>query len=168
MFSLDTHAAKILAVTLRAEHHGEELVNAVTVKVELTCSNDVLSEFDPHLKGALFKKPDVVDAKHADLLPIVRFPLLGPIKWGYEGLGYTARVRQSDDLFEGDPIELKDCRIDAFQIECRDNGIVGLKFNIAARPMAEALGKLALLLQREVEITLEEPSADESRKDEAA
>lgn len=167
MFSLDRHHAKVASVTVRVEHHGDELVNALTVKIALVCSNDLLSEFDPALKGALFKRPEDSQLPPGDF-PIPRFgQLLGAIPWGYEGSGYTAHL-SLDDLFDNPAIDLEDCNLDRFTFQCLENGRVEIKFNVGCRPNATEIGRVCQLLQRDVLLTLDEPEAEEQEQDEAA
>jgi len=60
MFSLKNQAAKLTNVNPRAELHGQDKKLAVDLKFEIKVSNDVLSEFDPSLKGSLYKKADAM------------------------------------------------------------------------------------------------------------
>ena len=71
MFSLANQAAKLVNVNPRAELHGADKKLAVDLKFEIKVSNDVLSEFDPSLKGSLYKKADdgEYEEQHPDRVP---------------------------------------------------------------------------------------------------
>jgi mycofactocin precursor len=167
MFSLDKTKAKVAAVTPRMEHHGDELVPAVSIKLTVPTTNDVLSEFDPWLKGALYRRPDsgqgelIEDASH---MPIAKFPKMGAFDWDYRGIGYCAAIHQEFI----DDIVIEDVSIDGIRIEAMDGGHVLLHLRLGAKPNASTIGALCQLLQHDIEITLTEPQLDEEEQKDAA
>ncbi|MBR0568390.1 hypothetical protein J5J83_19890 [Azoarcus sp. L1K30] len=163
MFSLQNQRAKLINLNPRAELHGEDKHLACDLKFEIKVSNDVLSEFHPSLKSALYKKES--DAAQGELiddpshLSGLRFPELGPIKWGWEGAGYevTMHIGVSG---KGNAF-LLDCEVDSFRFACQEGGTVVVSFRVIAHPDAADLGRMCELIQQEVEITLTPPSADD-------
>lgn len=168
MFSLDQCKAKLLSVNPRAERHGEDMVMAADIKLEVRVANDLLSEFDPYLKGALYKKPEAVDLiNDPSYLPVLRFPDMGPIRWEYEGAGYTLIVARG--LLSDLSITLEDCKVDKITFHCQDGGHVLLGLRVIAHPSASKLGEICEMIQQTIDIELTEPTLDGAdEQDEAA
>lgn len=161
MFSLANKAAKLTSVNPRAEIHGTDHVMAADLKFEIKVGNDVLSEFDPSLKSSLYKKADgpqgelITDAGH---LPALKFPLMGPVKWGKEFSGYETVIHYG--VSGAQDIHLIDCEVDNFRFDCQDGGTVAVSFRVIAHPEPNELGRLCEMIQQEVEMSLIEPEAD--------
>lgn len=158
MFSLQRTTVKLTSLNPRAEIHGEDRVPAADLKFEISAGNDVLSEFHPLLKVWLYERPSEPDlADDGESLTQLRFKLLGPLKWGAELSGYTLRVHWG--VSGHDDIALADCEVDAFRFDCQDGGSVAVGFRVIAHPSERDMGRLCGLIQREIEISLEEPEA---------
>lgn len=161
MFSLANQAAKLTSVNPRAEIHGTDHVMAADLKFEIKVGNDVLSEFDPSLKSSLYKKADgpqgelITDAGH---LPALKFPLMGPVKWGKEFSGYETVIHYG--VSGAQDIHLIDCEVDNFRFDCQDGGTVAVSFRVIAHPEPNEIGRLCEMIQQEVEMSLIEPEAD--------
>lgn len=161
MFSLANQSAKLTSVNPRAEIHGTDHVMAADLKFEIKVGNDVLSEFDPSLKSSLYKKADgpqgelITDAGH---LPSLKFPLMGPVKWGKEFSGYETVIHYG--VSGAQDIHLIDCEVDNFRFDCQDGGTVAVSFRVIAHPESSELGRLCEMIQQEVEMSLIEPEAD--------
>lgn len=159
MFSLQNQAAKLTSVNPRAEIHGTDHVMAADLKFEIKVGNDVLSEFDPSLKSSLYKKADgpqgelIQEGGH---LPSLKFPLMGPVKWGKEFSGYEVVVHYGVSG-KGD-IRLLSCEVDHFRFDCQDGGTVVVGFRVIAHPESAELGRLCEMIQQEVELSLIEPT----------
>lgn len=163
MFSLHNAQAKLDSVNIRAEMHGEDHVPACDLKFTYTCGNEVLSEFDPSLRSFLYKKadsPDLADqASDPDRLSVLRYPLLGPLKYAAEFVGH--RLQFHWGATGKNDIKLGDCEVDGFRFDCKDGGSVDLSFRVIAHPAERDLGRLCTLVQQTVEISLIEPEADQ-------
>lgn len=163
MFELTKQKSKLSSVNPLAELHGEDKKLAVDLVFEMKVSNDVLSFFDPSLKSALYKA-NYNTAGQAELiqeaghLPQLKFPKMGAIKCGYEGAGYEVTVHYG--VSGKDDIRLTETQIDGFKFDCQDGGTVGVRFRVIAHPDTPELGRLCELIQREVDITVEPPSAE--------
>lgn len=160
MFSLANQAAKLTSVNPRAEIHGTDHVMAADLKFEIKVGNDVLSEFDPSLKSSLYKKADghqgelITDAGH---LPSLKFPLMGPVKWGKDFSDYETVIHYG--VSGAQDIHLIDCAVDNFRFDCQDGGTVAVSFRVIAHPEPTELGRLCEMIQQEVEMSLIEPEA---------
>lgn len=162
MFALK-QMVKIRNLNPRSELHGDEYKLAVDISVEVKVSNDVLSEFHPTLKSFLFEKDEnpkqnELDLADANRLTKLRFPMLSPLKWGWEGEGYELFVEHGVSRNSG--VLMIDCKVDHFVFEPQEGGSVSVKFRVIAHPREDDIGKLASLIQQEVGIELEPPSAE--------
>lgn len=165
MLELDKQKSKLISVNPRAELHGEETKMAIDLHFEFVGSNDVLSHFDPFLKGALYKKGEsaqgelIADASH---LPVLRFPSMGPIKWDYVGLGYELTVHYGLD--GKSDIKLGDLQVDKFKFTCKDGGSVITGFRVICHPSSSDTGRLCEMVGQIVDITLLPPEEDEQQE----
>lgn len=160
MFSLSHQKAKLSSVNPRSELHGQDKKLAVDLKFEMKVSNDVLSEFDPSLKSALYKKGDT----QGDLidepghLPALKFPMMGAIKWGKDFAGYNTVIHYG--VSGAQDIVLLECEVDNFRFDCQDGGTVAVSFRVIAHPEPTELVRLCEMIQQEVEMSLIEPEAE--------
>lgn len=157
--------AKLSSVNVRSEKHGPELVPAVDLKLTIDAGNDILDQFHPDLKSALYFKAQV-DEEQGELdgiepvtnLPNLRFPKLdSPLKWDTMGAGYALVI---DYGLGGDSnLELFGCEINNFSFGVKEGGTVELKFRVQITDVDERiLGKLAGLVEHEVSIILTAPT----------
>ena len=88
-------------------------------------------------------------------LPILKFPDMGRIPWGYKGAGYTLTVHYGID--GKSDIVLGDCIVDNVSTEFQAGGSLILKFKIATHPDDMQGGRLNKMVKQMVEITLTPP-----------
>lgn len=163
MFSLENQNAKLVNVNPRAELHGEETKLAVDLKFEVKTSNDILSEFDGHLKSSLYKKREsgqqelIHEPGH---LPQLKYPQMAPIKWEQDLAGYQTTIHGA--LAQSD-IGLAGCEVDGWKFDCQDGGTVVLSFRVICHPDTKDLGRLCEMIQQPVEISMTPPAADEEQ-----
>ncbi|HWK72213.1 MAG TPA: hypothetical protein VNS29_15370 [Burkholderiaceae bacterium] len=159
MFELKDHQVKLASVNPRAEIHGEDRVPACDLKIEAACSSEVLIYLHSQLRQLLFKKndsPDLVDqVQDSEALTELRFPKMGPIKWTWEGTGYTLTVDYG--LGDASNIVLGDCEVDNFKIDPMEGGTVNISFRVICHPETADVGRLCEMIQREIQITLAPP-----------
>ena len=165
MIELQSVAVKLTSFNARAENHGDEKKPAADIKIEAILPNDVLSEFHPTLKSLLYHKDanaqpgDLVDQTRADepgWLPNRRFPKLGPLKWDDETIGAAVSIAYGAT---GRSIDLSGCNINGWTLEPMEGGSVSVAFRIQAHPDEKQSGKLCMMVQQEVELTLTPPAA---------
>lgn len=155
MFSLERVVAKLKNVNPRAEKCGEDTELGCDLKFTLALSNDFLDNFDKGLKAFLYVAPDQAD----DLLHLpgsltkLRYPLLGNLTHGYEGVGYLVKVEHGVD----GNIELYDCKINGFKLACQEGGTLQLTMRVQCNPEEEDVGKLCTHIENEVTITVTPP-----------
>lgn len=162
MFSLKNQAAKLTSVNPRAELHGQDKKLAVDLKFDIKVSNDVLSEFDPSLKSAIYRAADTGEgdllADQPGVLPKLKFPLMGAIKWGKAFAGYETVIHYG--VSGTQDIHLIETDVDNFRFDCQDGGTVVVSFRVIAHPESSELGRLCEMIQQEVEMSLIEPEPE--------
>lgn len=167
MFKIYETPATVRSINPRAENHGDETALACDIGLEFTVSNKMLELLAPGLLACLYKSDPDVEASgqdalelEEDMLPHKRFPQLGKLPWGYEGAGYTFQL--IDDTLHGDKIiEVTDCKINKFNIECEEGGTVILQVRVQGSPDEETIGELCHFIKSEVRVSLLPPALPE-------
>ena len=153
----------IVNVNVRSELRGQDHVPAMDIAARFTTSNNVLSEFDGHLKGMLYQKASSEHEQGAlpgiepiTNLPMLRTQILGPLKIKREFTGYKMVIRQGID--DTDNIVIDGCDVDKFVFDCKEGGSVEISFRVQASGVdARVLGRVGALVQQSVEVTLDAP-----------
>lgn len=154
MFELSAHPIKIKAINPRAEHHGDEVKAMYDLKIAAFVEGFDIIPFHPELRSMLFKVNDDPDLSDKEPLSKLRFPLMGPVKWKYETVGYTARLIWGMDTL----IEVEDCRLHKFVFTPKETGgIVLVEFMLSTHIKPIWVGKLCELIKQEVQLTLRAP-----------
>ncbi|ACT50908.1 hypothetical protein [Methylovorus glucosotrophus] len=154
-FSLMNSKAKLANVNPRAELHGEDKLLAVDLTVEVTGTNNVLSEFHPSLKSAFYKKDDAAQGELIDddnHLPQLKFPEIEGFKWQHELDNYKVVVHYG--IGGPSDITMQECKVDSFKFTTKEGGTVVTKFRIQCHPTPEETGKLCGLIQQDINLSL--------------
>jgi hypothetical protein len=163
MFSLQKQSAKLTSINPRAEIHGEDRVPAADLKFEIRVGNDILDVFATNLKAAVYRAAEKGEgdllADQDGAMPVLKFPLLGPLKFGKEFVGYDAQIHYG--VSGKEDIKMGDCQIDGFRFECQDGGTVIVGFRVIAHPESNDLGRLCGMIQQDVEMSLMPPEAEQ-------
>lgn len=156
MFSLKNDVATLANVNPRAELHGEDPKPACDLRIDMSVSNGLLSEFHPTLRGFLFEK----DESQLDLgdegLTKLRMPKLGPLKYGEELVGAEVTIHRG--LGGKSDIILPGCSVNNFTLDAQEGGSVQLQFRIQGHPDEKQFGRLCSCIGSEIEITIEPPA----------
>lgn len=167
--------AKLSSINIRSEKHGPDALNpAVDLTYTMDAPNSSLSMFDGHLLSALYylseaaagdgKQQEIDGIEEAVMLPNLRFPFMGVIKWAKEFTGFTHTIQHG--LGGKSDIHLMDCKVNSFTFEPKEGGTVAYKFRVqcSTNLNEKTMGKLALLAQNEVPIMLVAPEAGEQKE----
>lgn len=166
MLRLNRQEVTVSTVNARAEKHGQtETKLAFDIFFALKVANDVLAQFDPNLKKALFKKGDGPQGellKDDDHLPALRFPKIGAVKWSEAFPGYTLRLHVgiNDDA----DIVLAEAEVDRFSFDPQEGGSVETRFRAIVHPDDKDIARLCNLIQQKVEISAEPPAPAQELK----
>jgi len=159
MFQLITPTSAMLkSVTPRQEHHGEDIVVALSMRIEITGPNTLLDLLSPKLRHALYQAPEGqeqlpgVEAS----TPLLRFDAFDhhTLKACFDG--WTLKVDHGVD--EHDPIALGGAKVDSFRLEAMQGGTCKLTFRVGSNDVSsEEIGLLCGKLGSEISITLHAP-----------
>ena len=166
MFELKDQEALITHSKPRAENHGKDHVPACDIYIAVSMPNTVLDLFSDELRKLFFVKGDPGDADLADQgmpddhLPILRYPELKEIAWNYKAAGY--RIVMNFGVSGDQNIYLINSDIDNFKFEFVNGGVVNASFRINAHPNEQEMGRLCSSIKKNVVLTVEPPSAEDS------
>lgn len=162
MLNLDHQIGQFTNFNPRPEKHGPESVPGADLKISMTVSNDVLSEFHPTLKSMLFREPnpgeeDLVDkaATGEPELNRLRFGNnVNSIRWASKIVGAEFTIHYG--IGKSD-IVLTDTTVDGWEIEPMDGGSVVITFRVKCSPNEKQGGQLFTLMGGEIEFSLVPP-----------
>lgn len=115
----------------KADDDGAKFTT-VALKVEVKCSTDILAEFHPSLKDALFKREGGV-----------RFPSMGELKWAGTRRGVDLAIRPAPDLKPA--ITLADVNLADFRLKPLSEGtqdVVALRFMATTENPTAPIGRI--------------------------
>jgi len=157
MFDLNRDFVRIADVNPRAEKHGDDDVLACDIKCEASMPNAVLSKFSESLKSCLYTHAEGAtgDMLNPDHMPVLRNPLMGPIKWALEMESTQFRVHHSDN--EGgdiDDLVFSDCKTSKFTLTCKEGGTVVVGFRVQCHPDEADAARLLTMINKTVKVSL--------------
>lgn len=115
----------------KADDDGAKFTT-VALKVEVKCSTDILAEFHPSLKDALFKREGGV-----------RFPSMGELKWAGSRRGVDLAIRPAPDLKPS--ITLNEVNLGDFRLKPLSEGtqdVIALRFVATAENPTAPIGRI--------------------------
>lgn len=164
MFKIVETTATIASINPRAENHGEEHALTCDIKLQFVFGNKHLALLDEKLLPLLYQQEehedpgegqDTLDLEE-NALPHLRFPLLGALSWNYSGAGYTFHL--IDERLNGDHIiEVEDCKVNKFKIDCEEGGTINLSMMVQGNPTEETVGELCGYIKEKVRVSLIPP-----------
>lgn len=161
MFELTTPTtARVKSATPRGEHHGEDLVVAITLRLQITGPNTLLDVLSSTLRHGLYmavpgqeQLPGVEPAT-----PLLRTKDITKADVAGSFEGWTMKV---DHGIHGDeePITMSGCKVDKFKLdEIMEGGTVKWSFNVGSNDLNDdELGILCGKLGSEITFTLHAP-----------
>ena len=165
MFDLHNATAHIRSVNLRTEKHGPEEVPCADLKIETKQPNSMLSEFGPQLRDALYWRAPTADGDQGSLdgvdeisdKPNLRCPEIETtFALKYEGAGYHITI---DHGINGkSAIEIEGVDVNGLKFEAHEGGTITLVLRAQFEIDDKLAGKLAMLIGREVTITVTPPA----------
>lgn len=140
LFRIDTPTeAKLTAFTPRTEHHGEDLVSAMSLALTITGPNTILDLLSDTLRHALYQRADdesqealdgidpptpKLRTKHlADMLALTLPEIVGGtlfVEWGI-----------------GDDMTFSDCKVGKWRVEPMEGGTCALHFRVSTSDVDE-------------------------------
>lgn len=153
----------ITKATPRKEHHGDDLVQAISLRLSWTTINENLNKLHQQLKDMLFWKVPNEDQQERiegvpDRVPNLRVPTLAtPLSIEASYSGYQLTVDHGID--ESTALELYQCTLDKFKIDPKEGGSVTISWSLSSNKEVtpELVGALCGLEGEEVTISLTAP-----------
>lgn len=171
MLRTDEQVATVSNVNIRSENHGDDKVTGCDINVSWDAPAKVLDSFDKRLRDAFYT--DDAPSKAQRSLPgaasdgdgpFLKFNgLLGPLTIKSEWPGYKVGIKWGDIASTVD-VELGGVKVCKIKAEPKEGGTVGFSAQLQCHPKKEDYGDLALLLQKEIRLTLTPPTLAELKK----
>lgn len=119
-------AATIMSYTGRTEKRGDEDVPALILRFKIRCSNQLLDQLSPTLRHTLYAAPEgqVTLPGVEGTTPILRSNDITCVEISQKFEGWTLHVDYGVD--EDDPIVCGGVKVDAFEVEPSNGGLVDL------------------------------------------
>ena len=155
---------KLIKTTPHKEHHGDELVQAVSLRLRWETTNEHLTLLHPNLKDALYWRPPVMEAQDElpdmpQTTPCLRAATIGmPLSIGGEFTGYTMTIEHGID--DDSALELYVCSLTKFKVDAKEGGTVAIDWSLSSNKNVtpELVGLLCGLEGTEIVATLEPPA----------
>lgn len=166
MLRTDEQVATVSSLNMRAERHGNQPVPACDINITFDAPGKVLDQFEKGLFDAFYTKepPNKSQKELAGMEadgPFLRFNgTLGPLTLKQGIPGYKAEIVYGE-IASSIKIALSDVKMTRVKAEPKDGGTCGFALQLQAHPVEGQYDQLALILQREVKVTLTPPSASE-------
>lgn len=151
-------------VTPRKESHGDELVQAISLRFEWApMESTALDMLAPGLLDMLFWTPPEVAAQlELEGMPMVKkhrrvSAVAMPLKIEGEFTGYTLTIEHGID--DSSALQLYSCELGKFTVDAKDGGFTTIAFSVNSNKQMtpELVGQLCALEGEEVIATLEAP-----------
>jgi hypothetical protein len=170
MLRCDEQIATVSNVNIRSENHGDDHVTGCDINVTFETSAKVLDSFDKGLREAMYADDEKSGQKRVpgtgagEEGPRLRFNgTLGPLAIKKEWPGYSVGIAWGD-IASTVELSLGDVKVTKIKAEPKDGGTCAIGLQMQCHPKKEDYGDLALLLQKEIRLTLTPPSASELKK----
>lgn len=149
----------------RKEHHGDSLVQAITLRVRLETTNEELNALFPGLQDVLCHRGPALDGQGEvegvpQTKPNLRVPqIVQPLKLKKEHTGYRMEIDYGLGEEAGSNHILTVCTIDKFEFECKEGGTAYIEWSIGSNKdiSREIVGDLCALEGNEIEAILTAP-----------
>lgn len=173
MFALSKIAATLVSVNNRAEHHGEDEVPAVSLKLKIEGPNTLLDTLSPTLRETLYTtepgQPKPLPGIEPST-PKLRTEGIEYVAGGGVLEGWTVTVDHGID--DESAVVLKACKLDKWRVFPKGGGQIVLTFCVSTSAVdARIMGLLGFKVGQEVSITVKPPkvsTAGEKAEEKAA
>lgn len=158
----------------RIEKHGSDSVPAIDLTISYDAPNAILETFQPGMLDSFYRVAEAgddgqepIEGLEVSEKPLLRFSQMAPIKLGTKLAGYTLSIDYGLD--EESALVLDTCTVGKFSLDLMEGGSVGVKFQVQTNTglTERILGKLAILIGQEVQVTLIKPEAAQKNIDDA-
>jgi hypothetical protein len=158
------HVAK---ATPRKECHGDEHVQAISLRLAWTTTNDSLEKLHPNLKAALYYRVPNNELQEPiegvpEITPNLRVPTMATplnIEASFSGCQLTI----DHGIDESTALQLYQCQMDKFKVDPKEGGSVVISWSLSSNKQVtpELVGMLCGLEGEEVTVELVAPDVTE-------
>lgn len=153
--------AKLISVDPNSNRHGDVLVPALHLRLQVDVSNHVLDRYAPGLKERLYiltESSDLPGIEPVSDATELRFPELGmPLHWNEKTGGYTLVI----DYGIGDVhrLRLTDCTLHKHTFSAKKGGTCTVSFTLSCSEglTVETVGHVGMHVQHDVHFQLTQP-----------
>jgi hypothetical protein len=170
MLRCDEQISTVSNVNIRSENHGDSHVTATDINFTFETGAKVLDSFAKGLRDLLYTDEEksgqkrIPGAGDGEEGPRLRFNgTLGTLAIKKEWPGYKLGI-QWGDIASSVDLEFADVKICKIKVDPKDGGTCGVAFQAQCKPAKEQYGDLALLLQKEIRLTLKPPTASDLKR----
>ncbi len=157
---------KLLKTTPNKEHHGDALVQAISLRLAWETTNENLALLHPQLKDMLFWRPPQMEAQQTvegipETTPFLRVPAVAlPLKLDVSFTGYTFTIEHGID--DSSALELYVCTLQKFTVDAKEGGTVTIVWSLGSNKQItrELVGELCELEGSEIVATQTPPTID--------
>lgn len=157
---------KLLKTTPNKEHHGDQLVQAISLRLAWETTNENLALLHPQLKDMLFWRPPQMEAQQTvegvpETTPFLRVPAVAlPLKLDVSFTGYTLTIEHGID--DSSALELYVCTLQKFTVDAKEGGTTTIVWSLGSNKQItrELVGELCELEGSEIVATLTPPAID--------
>lgn len=156
---------KLTKATPRKEIHGDERVQAISLRLRWETTNENLALLHPNLKDMLFFRAAPTDAQGdipdvPQITPNLRVPSVSlPLKLADASFtGYTLKIDHGID--DSSALELYLCSLDKFTVDAKEGGSAVIEWSMGSNKEVtpELVGALCELEGDEIIVNLTPPS----------
>jgi hypothetical protein len=168
-------AAKLTDLEVLSQKDREPDANpGIALFFSATMSNHCLTMFDGYLRSACYAKASGAPPQQQGLEgvePVTDMPSLTAIgealgQFGWHGELTGCLLCIDHGMGGKSDIELDDCKVSNYRIQCKEGGTVIIKFKVEAPDVAEIVfGKLSKLKSQDVKITLVQHAVEQEEID---
>lgn len=149
---------KLVKTTPRKEIHGDEHVQAISLRLRWETTNESLAKLHPNLKDMLFYRSAPTEAQEQlpelpEITPNLRVPTVTlPLKIDISFTGYTLEIEHGID--DSSALELYDCGMDKFAVDAKEGGTAIIEWSLSSNSNVtpELVGALCGLEGEEITI----------------
>lgn len=156
---------KLTKTTPRKEIHGEDHVQAISLRLRWETTNDSLAKLHPNLKAMLFFRSEPEEAQSQidgvpEIIPNLRCPVVAlPLKVEGEFSGYQLTIEHGID--DSTVLQLYLCEMSKYQVDAKEGGTAIIEWSLASNKEVtpELVGALCALEGEEITCELVAPEA---------
>ncbi|MBC8722102.1 hypothetical protein F6X37_11005 [Paraburkholderia sp. 31.1] len=132
MMNFTSHEIMLEHINTRTEHHGDDEVLTLDLKITFDLPNTSLDQLSPTLRSSLYDRDDTGDMIDPDNMPNLRNPQLGLLRWTGKWSPVLFVFDATDD--EDDDLRFHDAKLDRLTFLAKHGGTCSYSARIQVHP----------------------------------